>query len=224
MRMRFRDQAMRIRVHLKRRATTAAGVALTGVLVLLGSSAAAAAEETVTFSKDVVPILQAKCQQCHRPGQMAPFSLMTYQDARPRARSIKQKVVAHEMPPWFIDKSVGIQKFENDTSLSDKEVATIAKWVDGGAPEGNPADMPRARTFEDSGLAKPDLVVSMGKEHRMYARGFDWWPTFIADTGLTEDRWVKAFEIKPGNPRIVHHACLGAIPPPGPKPEGAAGV
>ena len=102
----------------------------------------------VTFAKDVAPILQNNCQVCHRPGSMAPMSLLTYADARPWAASIRRKVAAREMPPWFIDKNVGVQHFSNDVSLTDTEIAAIVKWVDAGAPLGNPADMPPARKFD----------------------------------------------------------------------------
>jgi len=108
------------------------------------------AQAQVTFTKDVAPILQNRCQVCHRPNTFAPMSLLTYEDARPWARSIKQKVVAREMPPWYIDRNVGIRHFKNDVSLSDEEIATIVKWVDGGAPLGNEADLPAPRKFEDT--------------------------------------------------------------------------
>jgi len=110
---------------------------------LAGQSATS--EPQVTFTKDVAPILQNNCQACHRPGSMAPMSLLTYVQTRPWARSIRQKVVAREMPPWFIDKNVGVQHFSNDRSLTDAEISTIMKWVDAGAPQGNPADMPPPR-------------------------------------------------------------------------------
>src|SRR5207245_6944738 len=103
----------------------------------------------VTFSKDVAPILQKSCQSCHRPGAIAPMSLLTYQDARPWARSIKAKVTAREMPPWYIDRHIGINKFKDDPSLTESEIATIVKWVDAGAPAGNAADMPAPRQFSD---------------------------------------------------------------------------
>src|SRR6201995_917387 len=103
----------------------------------------AMAQGQVTFTKDVAPILQNRCQACHRPDTFAPMSLLTYEEARPWAKSIKQKVVAREMPPWYIDKNVGIHNFKNDVSLTDKEIATLAKWADTGAAKGNPADMPR---------------------------------------------------------------------------------
>src|SRR5215510_11821245 len=128
----------------------------------------AAPAAPVTFTKDVAPILQKSCQNCHRPGAIAPMSLLTYQDARPWARSIKAKVTAREMPPWYIDRHIGITKFKDDPSLTDAEIATIAKWVDAGAPAGNVADMPAPRQFSDNDkwhIGKPDIVVSMPKSY-----------------------------------------------------------
>ena len=107
-----------------------------------------AAAQQVTFTKDVAPILQEKCQVCHRPGTFAPMSLLTYEEARPWAKAIREKVLAREMPPWHIDKNVGVRHFKNDRSLSDEQIATIVKWVDGGALRGNAADMPPPREFE----------------------------------------------------------------------------
>src|SRR5271169_4861076 len=135
------------------RAILSAAIAVTAVL----------AQGQVTFTKDVAPILQARCQVCHRPDTFAPMSLLTYEDARPWAKSIKQKIVAREMPPWYIDKHVGIRNFKNDVSLTDQEIATIVKWVDSGAPKGNPADMPAARHFdtEDQWHIHPDLIVQL---------------------------------------------------------------
>src|SRR4029077_6355253 len=103
----------------------------------------------VTFTKDVAPIFQKACQNCHRPGSIAPMSLLTYEDARPWARSIKDRVERRSMPPWHVDRTVGIRKFKDDISLSDKEIATIASWIDAGAPRGNPADMPAPKLFDD---------------------------------------------------------------------------
>src|SRR5919201_786481 len=116
-------------------------------LALLVPGTAFAQAAPATFSKDVAPILQKSCQSCHRPGAIAPMSLITYQDARPWARAIRQKVQAREMPPWYIDRHIGIQKFKDDPSLNDTEIATIAHWVDAGAPAGEPADMPKPRVF-----------------------------------------------------------------------------
>src|SRR4030095_8238354 len=117
--------------------------ALMAGLVLVPSIAAGQSNERqVTFKKDVAPILQRSCVKCHRAGEKAQRSLMTYEDVRPWARAVKTRVVAREMPPWHIDRNIGIQSFKDDPSLSDEEIATISKWVDAGAPRGNPADMP----------------------------------------------------------------------------------
>src|SRR5215510_4573524 len=132
------------------------------VVTLIATSAMAQAQ--VTFTKDVAPILQERCQICHRPGTFAPMSLLTYEEARPWAKSIKEKVLMREMPPWHIDRNVGIQRFSNDISLSDEEIAAIVKWVDNGAPKGNPADIPRARQFDDKEtwqIGQPDLILNL---------------------------------------------------------------
>ena len=135
---------------MKRLAAILVAVATITTVGAQQSSTPTARAPQVTFTKDVAPILQRNCQQCHRPGSIAPMSLLTYQDARPWARSIKQKVVAREMPPWHIDRNIGITKFKDDPSLSDAEIATIAQWVDAGAPMGNPADMPRTSPVQRS--------------------------------------------------------------------------
>jgi hypothetical protein len=160
-----------------------------------------------TFSKDVLPILQRSCQQCHHPGTPAPMSLMTYAEARPWARSIKTRVVNREMPPWHIDRSIG--EYSNDPSLSDKEVETIAAWVDGGAPEGNRADAPAAKVFPSTTewtYGQPDLIVRMEKGFTIPASGPDFIPEEIVDPGLTEDRYVKWVQIIPDAWKAVHHA------------------
>jgi hypothetical protein len=171
----------------------------------------AASVKPVTFTKDVAPILQRSCQNCHRPDQMAPMSLLTYEDARPYARSIKNKVATRLMPPWHVERNIGIQKFKDDPSLTDEEVATIAAWVDQGAPKGNMADMPAPRQFDDDSIwhIKPDLIVEMPVTHVVPATGSDEFIDFIADTGLTEDRYVRAVETKPGpGARAVTHHLL----------------
>ena len=164
----------------------------------------------VTFNKDIAPILQRSCQNCHRPGSMAPMSFLTYDDVRPWARAMKQKVTLREMPPWYIDRTVGIRQFDNDPSLTDEEIATIAHWADGGAVRGNPADLPPPAHFDDTEawhIGKPDLVVK-SKAHVIPATGSDWWGDYVVDTGLTEDRYLKAVETKPssGSKSVVHHA------------------
>jgi hypothetical protein len=171
----------------------------------------------VTFTKDIVPILQRSCQSCHRPNSIAPMSLMTYQEARPWARSIRAKVIRRDMPPWFIDRTIGIRDFKDDPSLTDKEIETIAVWADGGAPEGNPADMPAARQFEDNDkwhIGKPDLIVTMAQGYTVRQRNSDQWLNFTVDSGLTEDRYIKAVETKPGpggGLKVVHHGGSSMI-------------
>ena len=187
------------------------------LVVFATISTAAVAQDQVTFTKDVAPILQEHCQVCHHPNTVAPMSLMTYQDARPWAKAIKAKVAAREMPPWFVDKNIGVQHFDNDTSLSDQEIATLVKWVDAGAPQGNPADMPAARQFPDEQtwqIGKPDLVVTLPKDLVMKAQGPDWWPNITIDPGLTEDRYIQAIQIIPikGYPNI-HHIRTSMVKP-----------
>src|SRR6516164_1144186 len=142
---------------------------LAGALVLPGAAAAADAAKTPpTFTKDIAPIFQDKCEACHRPDSIAPMSLMTFAEARPWVRSIKARVTDRQMPPWQIDRTVGIQKFKNDRSLTDGQIDTIVRWVDGGAPMGDPKDLPPAKVWDTSndwkvaamfGQQEPDLII-----------------------------------------------------------------
>jgi mono/diheme cytochrome c family protein len=184
----------------------------------VGQQATPAANQgPVTYAKNVALILQRSCQQCHRPGSVAPMSLLTYEETRPWARAIKQRVAQREMPPWFIYKNVGIQEFTDDPSLSDAEIATIAKWVDAGAPQGNPGDLPAPRQFDDFAtwtIGQPDLVV-WSSPYAVPAVGPDSWPDLYADAGLTEDRYIKAIEVKPDTAqglRVLHHAHQYMVP------------
>ena len=204
-------------------ATGLAGLAASTAVAMLtvaSPSAQQAAGGQVTFAKDVAPILQRSCQNCHRPGSVAPMSLMTYEDVRPWARSIKNRVSKREMPPWGIDANVGIREFKNDISLSDDEIAKVVTWVDSGAPMGSMADLPKAREFDDPhiwhiGNGKPDLIVSMPKPFRVPAVGSDVTLEFLAETGLTEDRYIKEIETKPDTRgfKVVHHAALDIVEP-----------
>jgi mono/diheme cytochrome c family protein len=195
-----------------------AAVAAAATLMAPKAAPAPAAPNDVVFTKDIAPIFQSKCQSCHHAGTAAPMSLITYQDSRPWAKSIKARVMAREMPPWHLDKTVGIRQYKNDISLTDDEISKISRWVDNGTPQGDPKDMPPPMTFRsetDWFIGKPDLTVTFDKEMTMYATGPDWWINKYAETGLTEDRWVKAMQIKPGNPKIVHHAVTSVMPPQG---------
>src|SRR5947209_14779005 len=124
-------------------------LALAAVVGFASVAGAADASKTPTFTKDVAPILQEKCQACHRPDNMAPMSLLSYEEARPWAKSIAARVADRQMPPWHIDKTIGIQKFKNDRSLNDDQIDTIVRWVAAGAPKGDPKDMPAPKVFKD---------------------------------------------------------------------------
>ncbi len=183
--------------------------------------------QSPTFAKDVAPILQRSCQSCHHQGTSAPMSLVTYDEVRPWAKSIRQRVANREMPPWHLDKTVGIRHYKNDRSLSDKEIATVVQWADSGAPLGNPADLPKPLAFKPEGewfVGEPDLKVTTPNDFTMYATGPDWWIDQFADVELTEDRWIKSMEIKPSNPRIVHHVVVYAIEPDAPEGTPETGV
>jgi hypothetical protein len=191
------------------------------------SHAEGASAAPATFARDIAPIFQAKCQSCHHQGTSAPMSLVTYEEVRPWARSIGQRVANREMPPWHLDKTVGIRQYKNDRSLSDGEIATIVRWVESGAPQGDPADMPKPLTFRPESawfIGEPDLTVTTEKDFVMYPHGPDWWIDQFGDVRLTEDRWIKAMEIKPSNPKIVHHAVVYAIEPDAPDGTPESGV
>ena len=191
-------------------------LAFGAMLVLAAPAGAQGVDSPVTFTKDVAPILQEKCQACHREGYMAPMLLMTYRESRPWARAIKARVVERQMPPWHIDRSIGIQEFKNDRSLSDAEIDTIVRRVDAGSPRGNPSDMPPPKEFADDGIwnfaelfgGPPDMIIT-SPAHTVPAVAQDAWYRPTVETGLTEERWVRAIEIRPSTVagrRVVHHA------------------
>ena len=193
--------------------TSVLGMLVVGTFLVLGGAAQAQAPD-VTFAKDVASILQEKCEACHRTGQMAPMSLTTYAEVRPWARAIRTKVVAGDMPPWHMSKTTGIQKFVNDISLTTEQIDTIVRWVDAGAPLGNPDDLPPTREWPSgerwrvgSLLGRdPDLIVT-STPWTQPAEGQDQWWQPVVDSGMTEDRWIKAVEVRPTieGRRIVHH-------------------
>jgi hypothetical protein len=190
-------------------------------LVLLTVTFAEAAEAP-TFSKDVAPILFKSCVECHRSGAIAPMSLLTYADARPWARAIKQKVVTREMPPWGADPAIG--KFKNDISLKQAEIDTIVAWVDAGAPEGNPANMPPAPTFAEGwSIGQPDYIFTMLQPFNVPADGTVPYMYVTIPTNLKQDIWIRGVELKPTNRRVVHHIISDLIEgngrPPDPAPK-----
>ena len=210
----------------------AAGLALVGMTLAPVPAAGAERETEVTFSRDVAPILQRSCEKCHRPGGGGPMTLISYEDARPWARSIRNRTRSREMPPWFIDRNIGIQQYKDDPSLSDAEIETIAAWVDAGAPRGNPADLPAPVEWPADGwtYGPPDLIVP-SPEGTVEADAADWFGEWgVTPSGLSEDRYVKAIEVKEvrlseedvevdddGRAAlglfVVHHAVITAEPP-----------
>jgi hypothetical protein len=187
------------------------------VLVFLAFAVRSAAGQTpneITYATDVAPIIQQKCQVCHQPNSIGPMPLTSYEEVAKAARRIKTKVAARVMPPWHIDKTVGIRDFKNDRSLTDEQIATIIRWVDGGTPLGDPRDLPPAPSFPDptgwqleKDFGKPDLVLK-SPPYTLAARTQDKWFRPVTETGITEPRWVRAVEIRPSFPngrRVVHH-------------------
>jgi len=196
-------------------------LALAAPLLAASLAYAAADGRPVTFSKDVAPILQAKCQECHQPDSIAPMSLITYQQARPWARSIKERVATRQMPPWHIDKTVGVQKFKNDMSLTDEQIATIVAWVDQGALQGDPKDLPAPKPLVTDnewkavrdGFGPPDLIVK-SPEYTMPAEHQDVWFRPSSELPITEPKWVKLVEIRPSSVKarkIVHHSIAHLV-------------
>ena len=178
---------------------------------LAGQNASRVSRE-VTFARDVAPILFANCAYCHRPGEVAPFSLLSYKDARPWAVSIKKAVSTRQMPPWNADPHYG--SFRDARRLTDAEIATIVAWVDGGAAEGNPADTPSLPQFADGWqIGEPDLVLTMAQPVKIPATGTIPYMSVPTDYEFPQDTWIQAIEVRPGNRRVVHHAVASASMP-----------
>ena len=168
---------------------------------------AASKTATVTYTKDVAPVLQKHCQSCHRPGEIGPMPLLTYQEARPWAKAIREAVLTKKMPPWFADPHAG--KWANDRSLTQAEVDTLAKWADAGAPEGNRKDLPPPVAFAKGWtLGKPDVEFDLQTDFAVPATGTLDYQWFVVPTGFTEDKWIRALEFRPGDASVVHHVVL----------------
>ena len=196
-------------------------IASVGALLVLGLASSAsveAAEGTPTFAKDVAPILFDKCVSCHRPNHLAPMSLMSYDDARPWARAVKQKVSNREMPPW--GAAPGIQRYANDPSLSQAEIDTIVAWADGGAPYGNDADLPPVPQFTEGwSIGEPDLVFTMLEPFEVPADGTIPYLYVTVPMNLKDDIWVSATEFRPENRRVVHHVIADVVEGNGQPPD-----
>ena len=183
------------------------GVAVTLVTLVSGAfNVAVAAQNEVTFTRDVVPILYENCVSCHRPGELAPMALRSYDEVRPWARGIRDKVVSGAMPPWFAVSRPG--HFKNDSRLTQDEIDTIARWVDTGARQGDPGDLPEFQTFvEGWGLGEPDLIVTLD-EVTVPAEGNDYCPDLSHTLDIPEKRWIRAIEVQPSNRKVTHHSVI----------------
>jgi hypothetical protein len=174
------------------------------IVLFAGASAQAAAP---TFYRDVLPILQNRCQECHRPGEIAPMALVSYRETRPWAKAIRDAVRSRKMPPWFADPCCG--KFANDRSLSPSEIETLAGWADSGAAAGDERDAPAARAWpRDWNLPSPDTILEVPHSFEVPAKGPVDYQYFVVPTGFHEDRWVQAVEARPTNLDVVHHAVV----------------
>jgi len=171
--------------------------------------AMAMAADPVTFHKDVLPVLQKNCQSCHRPGQIAPMSFLSYESTRPWAKSMKAAVVTRKMPPWFADPQVG--HFQNEMALKQSDIDLIAKWADSGAPEGNPKDAPAAIQWPADGWTiQPDVIVE-GPTYAVPAHpkaDVIEWIFITVPSGFTKDTWITSMEIRPGELSVTYHACV----------------
>jgi peroxiredoxin len=181
------------------------------------------ARKDVTYAKHVAAIMQNRCQECHRPGEVAPFSLLTYEDAQKRGKRIREALIEERMPPWHADPRYG--KFLNDRRLSAYERATLLAWIDAGTPKGDDKDMPPPRTFVDGWkIGKPDQVIAMDKEFKVPATGVLTYQRFKVDTNFTDDVWIQAAEARPGNRAVVHHILVYILPPGRENPYDADGT
>lgn len=195
--------------------------ALAAALVIPAAAQAQSGGPAPTFSKDVAPIFYKNCTVCHRPGEVAPMSLLSYQEARPYARAIATQVSKGTMPPWHADPSHG--QFLNDRRLSPAEKETILRWVSNGAPEGNAKDLPAKPVYPNGwSIGTPDAIFALQEDYPVPARGTVDYKYFEVPTNFTEDRWIQAFEVKPGTPAVVHHVIVYARPPKRDRPMTAA--
>jgi hypothetical protein len=191
---------------MKRALTISVTLVATSLVVLATVSANLGAKKEVTFNKDIAPIFFKNCAECHRSNDIAPMPLMTYKEARPWARSIKEKVVTRQMPPWSPDPKYG--EFTNDHRLAQQDIDTIAAWVDQGSKEGDTKDLTAIPEFTSTDgwrLGKPDAVFDIGQDFTVSKGTPDTIQNFIVPTNFKEDKWISAAEILPGNRKVVHH-------------------
>lgn len=191
----------------RRFAVLAVLLALAALATSVASPLVASDENSsVTFNKDVLPILQRNCQVCHRPGEAAPMSFLTYESTRPWARAIKGAVLSKKMPPWLADPGYGT--FRNAPNLTPADIKLLTNWADNGAPEGNPADKPAAIEWRDGWRIQPDVIVSMSEPVTIQAKGAGEIKTFLLSSPFEEDTWVSSIEVRPGDRSVVHHVIV----------------
>ena len=184
-----------------------ASIALVTSLAIAPTGAQQSPASAPTFSKDVAPILYKNCVSCHRPGEVAPMSLLTYEQARPWAKAILKVTANGTMPPWHADAPAGT--FNNERGLTDRERQTLSEWVAAGAPNGDSRDLPAPPTFTDGWtLGTPDVVLEMQEDYRLPARGTIQYEWFYIPTNFTEPKWVTSFEVRPGDRAAVHHVLV----------------
>jgi hypothetical protein len=189
-------------------------------ILLIAAAMTSISSAATTFSKEVAPIFYEKCVSCHRPGEVAPMSLLDYQSARPWAMAIREAILTRKMPPWFADPRYG--HFANDPRLSDEEISVVKAWVDGGSAEGDPKDLPPQPVFSEGWrFGKPDLVIDIGQDFEVPA-GNDINKDFVVPANLTEGKWIRAAEIRPGNRRVVHHVHVSVLEEPAPVAQPVA--
>ena len=195
------------RVRVRMKGYIAAGVVVCLCVGVGIGEAGASSAENVTYTEDVAPILMANCVTCHRPGQVAPMSLMTYAETRPWAKSIRNEVAQKRMPPWHA--APGVLDYTNDRSLSDAEIDVILRWVDAGAPKGDDEHLPPLPTFSDGWqLGEPDIVLAMSEAYQIEAEGDDEYRCFVLDPKFDTDQWIDVVEVLPGNRTTDHHIVL----------------
>ncbi|HMG35869.1 MAG TPA: hypothetical protein VKM94_18180 [Blastocatellia bacterium] len=193
------------------------------IMILMVAAPAAFVSRTneaasVTFTKDVAPIVFNKCASCHRPGEVAPMPLTSYKEVRPWSKAIKEAVIQHAMPPWFADPQTSTLKFSNDRRLSQQEIDTIVAWVDAGSPKGEEKDLPSMPSYTPGWtFGEPDVIIEMPIEFQIPAEGELPMQNFYTPVPFNEERWVEKVELRPGNPAVVHHSIANVVK----LPEGA---
>src|SRR5262245_11351915 len=186
-------------------------MAVTAVAAQVSSPAVSNTAASVTFTKDVLPILQNNCQICHRPGEMGPMSFLTYESTRPWAKAIRNAVVTKQMPPWFADPRYG--EFRNAPQLSEADIETLVAWADTGAAKGDDKDKPAPKQWADGWRIKPDVIISMPEPYTVPAKGKGEVKGFIIKSPFQRDTWVTSIEIQPGDRSVVHHVAVQTEPP-----------